>query len=789
MEGVLSGQKRPEMIPFDLTAPCLYFPVRHHSPACALHLERTMEAYQPDCVLVEGPENANHLLPLLTAPEGRPPLAFYYALRDEKGLLGEKETFYKCYYPFLDCSPELAALRWAAQAEVEARFIDLPYGRILLASAKGRGLRRPGERRSYQDEGYFSDSEFLERLCEKTGLRSFDEFWEKFFEVNSLTMETPDFVAQMHTYCVLARENTPPQELEDDGCLAREAHMAQAIAAACETHKRVLVVTGGFHTWGLLHPAAVTPSAKTFPDGAEQVYPMVYSMEATDALNGYASGMPAPGFYHRVWTLLHGDAPEDAYGQAVLDLLASVGRKLRHKGEILSVADETCALDMARGLAWLRGKCQPGLYELRDGVLTAFVKGESTLATALPMETLRRLTTGDLVGKLPDSALIPPLAADFQNQCARLGLRLKSSQRQESILNIFSSPKHREISRFFYRTVFLDCPFAKLVKGPDLAKQKNRSLIRETWSWHWDGSVMAALVDQSISGGTIEEACTFYLERWMAQASLSGDGAELLVQGFLMGLDDLSGKLHCRLRELAASDGDFFSLSNACKHLNTLLEMGRLYRQEDSYDYAGLLDQCFGKVLSLLPSMAAIKDDQLDSCLSIVSLLYELTARPTFANRREVLLSALESLLSDPDLHPGLHGGALGLLYGADPNWRDEIEIACSGYLRGTRERMLQSAAFLRGLFSTARDLLLVSEQFLPSLDHLLSCLEEPDFLALLPELRLAFRYFTPMEASRIASRAAALHGTTAERLRRRPVAPGQYAYAEALDAWAAERL
>ena len=30
-------------IPFDLTAPCLYFPVRHHSPACSLHLERTLE--------------------------------------------------------------------------------------------------------------------------------------------------------------------------------------------------------------------------------------------------------------------------------------------------------------------------------------------------------------------------------------------------------------------------------------------------------------------------------------------------------------------------------------------------------------------------------------------------------------------------------------------------------------------------------------------------------------------------------------------------------------------------
>ncbi|MCI9187277.1 MAG: hypothetical protein HFF34_09325 [Oscillospiraceae bacterium] len=776
-------------IPFDLTAPCLYFPVRHHSPACSLHLERTLEAYQPDCVLVEGPENAGHLLPLLKRPESRPPLALYYALRDEKGLLGEPEEVYKCYYPFLECSPELVALRWAERAGAEGRFIDLSYGQILLSCAQDRGLRRPGERRSYQDEGRFSHGEFLERLCERTGLRSYSEFWEKYFEVNGLTMDTADFVHQMHTYCTLARETTPPQELEEDGTLAREAHMAQAISAACQTHSRVLVVTGGFHTWGLLHPVEVPPPSEQFPDGTEQVYPMVYSMEAADALSGYASGMPAPGFYHRVWEKLHGEEADQAYSQSVLELLAAAGRKLRHKGEALSVADETCALDMARGLARLRGKAQPGLYELQDGVLSAFVKGETTAAACLPLEVLRSLTTGDQVGVLPDDALIPPLASDFQAQCTRLGLSLKTAQRQQSTLSIFSSPKHREVSRFFHRTVFLDCGFATLSKGPDLVNQKNRSLIRELWVWRWSGSVMAALVDQSVSGGTVEEACTLLLERKMAQTSLVGDGAKLLVSGFLMGLEDRNGTLHTKLRELAAGDGDFFSLARACAHLNTLLEMGRLYQQTDSYDYAGLLDQCFGRVLTLLPSMAAVKDAQFIDCLSLTTQLYQLSGRPAFASRRAGLLSALTRMLADPDLHPGLHGGILGLLYGDDPAWREEIEAACGGYLRGTRERMLQSAAFLRGLFSTARDLVLVSREFLPALDHLLSRLDEEDFLALLPELRLAFRYFTPMEAARIARKAAGLHGVAVEQLRRPAGQPGQYAYGEALDAWAAARL
>ncbi len=784
MEGILPGANGPEMIPYDLTASCVYFPVRHHSPICSFHLLRTLEAYQPDCVLVEGPETANELIPLLSHPDAKPPLALYCALRDETGRLGEKDELYRCYYPFLDCSPELTALRWAREHGTEARFMDLPYSGILLASKAGQGLRRPDERRAYQDEGYFSHGEFLEKLCEKTGLRSFDEFWEKYFEVNGLSMATADFVSLMHTYCLLARENT--RDLQSDGCLAREAHMARRISEACGKFQRVLVVTGGFHSWGLLHPTEIE-QPDPFPEGAEQIYPMVYTMEAADALNGYASGMQSPGFYCRVWEKMRGEDPGEAYAQTVLDLIAACGRRLRHNGEALSVADETCALDMARGLSGLRGKAQPGLYELRDGVTTAFIKGEETAATSGPMQVLRKLTTGDEVGVLPDSALVPPLVSDFQLQCKRLGLNLNSAQRQQSILNIFSSPKHREVSRFFHRTVFLDSNFAQLVKGPDLASQRDRSLIRETWAWRWDGSVMAALVDQSVSGGTVREACGLLLERQMLEATLTGDGAGLLVQGFLMGLEDASGKLHSHLRALAASDGDFFSLAKACGHLNTLLEMGRLYRQEDTYDYTGLLDQCFGKVLSLLPSMAAIKDGQLSDCLSLVSRLYQLSARKEFANRRAGLLDALESLLNEPDLHPGLHGGALGLLYGADPSWQAAIETACGGYLRGSREQMMRSAAFLRGLFSTARDLVLVSEQFLPSLDHLFARLEEPDFLALLPELRLAFRSFTPAEAARIARRAAALHGVSPEVLRRPPAE--HYAYGETLDAWAAARL
>lgn len=75
METVLRGRDAAEVIPFDYDAPVLYYPVRHHSPACAWHLERAMDRYRPELVLVEGPENANDLISILANPETRAPVA------------------------------------------------------------------------------------------------------------------------------------------------------------------------------------------------------------------------------------------------------------------------------------------------------------------------------------------------------------------------------------------------------------------------------------------------------------------------------------------------------------------------------------------------------------------------------------------------------------------------------------------------------------------------------------------------------------------------------------------
>lgn len=791
MDTLLRGEKPTEVIHFSLDAPVLYYPVRHHSPACAWHLEQIIERYAPDCILVEGPENANELIPVLTHPDTKAPIALYYAYRDEAGLLGaeDAEESYRCYYPFLDHSPELVALRGAVARGIPGRFIDLPYGEILLATHEARGLRTKEEKPSYASDHYLAVNRFQQLLCEKIGLRSFAEFWEKYFETAGLVQTDEAFVNQVNTYCLLSRQNTPEQELIEDGCLAREAHMALRIREAAEQYAKVLVVVGGFHIWGLLHSPAQSPENKKLPENAQAVYPMRYTMPAADALSGYASGMPSPGFYASVWTALHSGAPEQVWDQVVLDYLVRTGRKLRSDGATISAFDETCALQQARGLAELREKPGPGLYELQDAVLSSFVKGEASLSGVEPLRVLRTLTTGKAVGQLCEGALVPPLARDFDVQCSRHRLKQEAASRKELTLSIFSEPRHRETSRFLHQTVFLDLGFAERKKGPDLQRRRDRNLIRESWDYRWAASVDTALIEHAVSGATVKEACATELRQRMAAAGRAEQGADLLVQGFLMGIGDVSDALAGQLDELLIQDGDFSSLCAACASLNTLDEWQTQYGERGTYDYPALLRRCFDRVLQLLPSMGTADDRQVPAIQQACMLLYQVTGRDSFALQRSALLNAFEALTRQDPLHPGLYGAVLGLLYGAEPSWKQRIDAAIRGYLQGTPGMLMQSASFLQGLFYTARDLLLVDLDFLSKIDRLLCALEDDDFTRLLPELRLAFSYFVPTETDRLAKRAAALHGAEGDILRRKAVDPAAYTRAEALDAWAAARL
>lgn len=761
MERLFIDSEAPEMIPYDLSGKYLLYPVRHHSPACSYHLIKTIEAYEPDIILIEGPENACELIPSLTDELTKLPAALYYYYKDTKKLLSEDAEDYKCYYPFLKSSPEYNAMAKGKEKGIPVRFIDLPYYEIILNTDAEKGMRKEADRHSYADESRITQSRFYAKICEKTGLRSFEEFWEKNFEIKGLRMETKEFVRLLHTYCILTRKGTPEEDMAADATLAREQYMAHNIAEAMKEYGKVLVVTGGFHSygiWQLLEKGGIKPpKIHRIADKSQGCYPMAYSYEAADSLNGYASGMECPQFYDTVMEqLLEKDSPENIYNDVTLDLLVKTAKDSAKKDIAVSIADITSARTLMNGLAALRDCPECGLFELRDGVTSAFIKGEKTLSSSLPLDILRRLAAGNKTGYIGDKKHIPPLIADFEEQCRKFGMKTLTSAPKDIDVPLFTTQKGMETSRFLHRMDFLGTDFAVMKKGPDLKNNKERSRVREEWKYRRSPAVDAALIDKTTDGSTIMEACLTAASRMLRQERRCEVAAGIAVDCFLMGIQ-LGSEEMTLIDDILSTDGDAFSIGKALRRFETLCSLRQLYGFDDGSAMI-YVRQCFGKLLTLLPSLASVPSDRAKECTDILSVMYGITG-DLLSDQRENFMESLVSMSNAKDKEPTVYGAVTGLLYAMDSSYRDYAARAMKGYLTGTLDIKKQGADFLSGLFSTARDIIFADESFMEMIDQLITEMGYSDFIEILPSMRLAFSYFTPAEVQDTAKAAAALHG------------------------------
>ncbi|MEU6403492.1 DUF5682 family protein [Streptomyces sp. NPDC046985] len=97
--------------------------VRHHGPGSARAVRAALEAARPRAVLIEGPPEADALIPLAAEEGMRPPVALLAHAVDEPGC--------SAFWPLAEFSPEWVAVRWALEHDVPARFIDLPAAHTL----------------------------------------------------------------------------------------------------------------------------------------------------------------------------------------------------------------------------------------------------------------------------------------------------------------------------------------------------------------------------------------------------------------------------------------------------------------------------------------------------------------------------------------------------------------------------------------------------------------------------------------------------------------------------------
>src|SRR5262249_30293460 len=137
------------------------------------------------------------------------------------------------------------------------------------------------------------------------------------------------------------------------------------------------------------------------------------------------SGMPSPGYYQRVW--------EVGGERAAADLLETVVRRLRHRGQAVSTADLIAGRAMAGGLARLRGARHPAATGVLEGLVSALVtdaldvplpwagRGGLPAGTDPVVVEMVAALSGDRVGRLHPDTPMPPLVHNAMAELERCG--------------------------------------------------------------------------------------------------------------------------------------------------------------------------------------------------------------------------------------------------------------------------------------------------------------------------------------------------------------------------------
>src|SRR5579862_8924079 len=139
----------------DTRARVVFFPVRHHSPACARMVRRLALDVRPSVILIEGPSDFNDRRNELTLPHHLPIAIYSYVRRADGARRG-------AYYPFCVYSPEWQAIRVAVEQGIPWRFIDLPWAEIAAEGGEDESPEAGSQR--YAD-GELRRSDYVAALC------------------------------------------------------------------------------------------------------------------------------------------------------------------------------------------------------------------------------------------------------------------------------------------------------------------------------------------------------------------------------------------------------------------------------------------------------------------------------------------------------------------------------------------------------------------------------------------------------------------------------------------------
>jgi hypothetical protein len=730
--------------------------VRHHGPGSARSVAAALAAVRPDRILIEGPADADELIPLVGEEAMLPPVALLaYREQDPKT---------SAFWPFAAFSPEWAALRYGVGHGVSTGFCDLP-------AAASLGMDRGAESEEEDEAGAEAapgsepdpEPEFepeprdpLTALAIAAGYEQTDDWWEDVVEHNAYNRsgaESPLAVFEAIAEAMAAVRDDRPIEQYD---LIREAYMRSVLRKALdEGCERVAVVCGAYHV----------PAFFGLGDGRKSEPPTVRADKALLALvhkptkatataltwvpwthsrlsyhSGYGAGIESPGWYRHLFE------SDDHVAERWLTKVAGL---LRAERFAVSPAHLIEGTRLADTLAALRGRPAPGLAELAEATLAVLCEGHPE-----PLGLIgRELVVGEDLGEVPDGCPTVPLAADVTREARRLRVP-KAAEEKEYDLDL-RRPNDLDRSKLFHRLGLLGVDWAVNTGS------RGAGTFRESWRVAWEPVFEVKLVEAAVWGTTVPAAAAAKALADGAEARTLGSLTVLVERCLTADLPQAVDTLVAMVKSRAAVEADITDLATALPPLAKVLRYGDV-RSTSAGTLGPVVEGIALRIAIGLPRACVGIDDEAARAFA-----------PSLAQVQEALRLLDDPVVQEPwdkalrqvaDLD-----GANGLLAGRATRLLSDAGAFDSAAVGDRMARTLSrgaapatAAGWLEGLLAGSGRLLVHDTAMLGLIDGWLAGLEAERFEEVLPLLRRTYSTFTGPERRAIGDRVPHLPRTTA---------------------------
>ncbi|UUU37010.1 DUF5682 family protein [Streptomyces sp. CA-210063] len=723
--------------------------VRHHGPGSARAVRAALEAARPRVVLIEGPPEADALIPLAADEDMRPPVALLAHAVDEPGR--------SSFWPLAEFSPEWVAIRWALAHGVPARFIDLPathslvWGREEAAAAEPNGRTSrpqgateglaPGEgpasAEASADEAVRVDP--LAALAEAAGYDDAERWWEDVVEHRGAGGDVFAPFAVLEEAMGALREVFGTGGRDRDP--VREAYMRLQLRAAQKEFgdDGVAVVCGAWHVpalWEKRTVAADRALLKGLPKVKADMTWVPWTHRRLARASGYGAGIDSPGWYGHLFS-----APD----RPVERWLTKVAGLLREEDRIVSSAHVIEAVRLAETLAAMRGRPLPGLTETTDAVRAVMCDGSD-----VPLSLVHdRLVVGDVLGEVPESAPAVPLQRDLARLQRRLRLKPEALERELEL--DLRKENDAERSRLLHRLRLLGVEW-----GEPTTSRGSTGTFRETWRLRWEPELSVRVAEAGVWGTTVLSATTAKAEADAVTARSLADITGLAEHCLLAELPDALPVVMRVLADRAALDADVGHLAQALPALVRSLRYGDV-RATDTRALAevaaGLAERVF---VGLPPACAALDAEaaqemrrHVDAVHGAVGLLGDVVTGERTERGGDIRARwhAVLRVLSGRDTVPGIiRGRAVRLLLDDGELAQDEA-ARLMGLVLSPGTAPADAAAWIEGFVgggSGGGMLLVHDERLLGLVDAWLTGVPGDAFTDVLPLLRRTFSAYEP---------------------------------------------